>query len=348
LLLAWEPVDFGYRRALIETARAGETTAVAQAELTRLDVALRVTSAYLSLLAAQQVTRTAQADVERRQVLANSVAVLVQNQLRAGADASRAEADLAQARIRLIEAQTNENVSRAVLASLLGVDGTAVQVVAGPLLQPPSAVSVPAQQPAASPLAAMQMARVAESQARDRTLARSYFPRLSVQSGISGRGSSLNESGQLLNGRSGLDLQRMNWAVGMQVTFPLLQIFTTRALRSVEQANEQAARARYDETLLNISASTAQAQIRLEGARQVAQNTPAEVAAARDAEQQARARYEAGLVTLVEVSDAQSLLVNAEIDDAIARLNVWRSLAELAGAQGDLEPVLNLVRTAGP
>jgi outer membrane protein TolC len=114
------------------------------------------------------------------------------------------------------------------------------------------------------------------------------------------------------------------------------------------QANEQAERARYDETLLNISTATAQAQIRLEGARQVAQNTPAEVAAARASEEQARARYDAGLGTLVGVSDAQSLLVNAEIDEAIARLNVWRSLVELAGAQGNLEPVLSLVRTTGP
>jgi hypothetical protein len=42
------------------------------------------------------------------------------------------------------------------------------------------------------------------------------------------------------------------------------------------------------------------------------------------------------------------LLVQAEIDDAIARLSVWRSLAGLAGAQGDLEPFLSLLRTAGP
>jgi outer membrane protein TolC len=143
-------------------------------------------------------------------------------------------------------------------------------------------------------------------------------------------------------------LQRGNWAAGLQVTFPILQIFTIGAERRVEQANEATERAHYDQTLLDISNQIIQAQIRLEGARQVAQNTPAEVFAARDAEQQARARYEAGLATLVEVSEAQSILVQAEIDDSLARLSVWRGLAELAGAQGDLQPFLDLLERTSP
>jgi hypothetical protein len=36
------------------------------------------------------------------------------------------------------------------------------------------------------------------------------------------------------------------------------------------------------------------------------------------------------------VADAQRLLVQAEIDDAVARLTVWRGLLEMGNAQGDL------------
>jgi hypothetical protein len=45
----------------------------------------------------------------------------------------------------------------------------------------------------------------------------------------------------------------------------------------------------------------------------------------------------------VEVSDAESLLVQAEIDDALARLAVWQNLASVAAAQGDLGPYLQLL-----
>jgi len=347
-IVSWEPFDFGFRSGLVDVARTGEATAQARAGVTRLDVAVATVSAYLAVLAAQQVSQTARANVERRQVLATSVGVLVQNQLRPGADASRAEADLALARIRLIQAQTAENASRAALANLLGLGTTGIQIVSGPLLNSPSAASLSAQDPASNPFAVAQMSRIAESLARERVLTKSYFPKVNLQSAFSGRGSGLDPAGQVLSGSSGLGLQRANWAAGLQVTFPILQIFTIRAVRRVEQANEATERARYDQALLDVSGQTAQAEIRLEGARQVAQNTPAEMAAARDAEQQARARYDAGLATLVEVSDAQSLLVQAEIDDSLARLSVWRELAQLAGAQGDLQPFLDLLRTTGP
>src|SRR5881394_1841770 len=75
-------------------------------------------------------------------------------------------------------------------------------------------------------------------------------------------------------------------------------------------------------------------------ARTGAENTPLELEAARTTETQERARYQAGLATLVDVSDAQSFFVQAEIDDALARLAVWQNLASVAAAQGDLSPFL--------
>jgi outer membrane protein TolC len=72
----------------------------------------------------------------------------------------------------------------------------------------------------------------------------------------------------------------------------------------------------------------------------VAQNTPIQLQAARVLEQQSRARYDAGLATIVEVADAQRLLLQAEVGDAVARLGVWRAwLAEVA-AGGDVSRLL--------
>ncbi len=84
----------------------------------------------------------------------------------------------------------------------------------------------------------------------------------------------------------------------------------------------------------------------LAGARRVARNTPIQVDAARTTEQQASARYKAGLATIVEVAEAQRLLTQAEIDDALARLSIWRAMLALAAAEGDLAPYLDQVRRA--
>jgi len=114
----------------------------------------------------------------------------------------------------------------------------------------------------------------------------------------------------------------------------------------VETANERAEEARYDQALQDLTGQLRKAQASLDGARKVAENTPLELGAARTTETQERARYQAGLATLVDVADSQSLLVQAEIDDALARLAVWQNLAAVAAAQGDLGPFLQSLHDA--
>ena len=94
--------------------------------MTRLDVAVATVNAYLTVLAAQRTLRAAEADVQRRDTFDKAVRVLVDNQLRAGADASRADAELARARVNLARSQQQEKISRAALADILGLPDTSV------------------------------------------------------------------------------------------------------------------------------------------------------------------------------------------------------------------------------
>jgi outer membrane protein TolC len=82
-----------------------------------------------------------------------------------------------------------------------------------------------------------------------------------------------------------------------------------------------------------------------DAAREIAQATPIQLAAARQSEAQARARYEAGLASITEVAEAQSLLAEAEYQDAIARVDVWRALLAQAVAQGS---VASFIESLGP
>lgn len=343
VLFSWEPLDFGYRRAAVNAARAGETRASAEASVTQFDVAVAAADAFLTLLAAQQNVEAAQADVQRREVFAKSIHVLVTHQLRPGADASRADAEVARAQIALSRAQQAEQVSRATLAEALGIAGTVVSIDPGPLLSaPPKAVpSFPAL--STHPLAAAEQAKLDEVRAREHILDRSYYPKLHFQVAASGRGSGAGTDGQTASGLNGLGLERANWVAGITVTFPLMKIFSLRASKGIENSNERAEAARYDQVLQQLTGQLERAEAALEGARRVAEKTPIQLQAARDAESQAGARYQAGLGTVVDVADAQSLLTQAEIDDALARLAVWHNLAAVAAAEGHLEPLMQVV-----
>jgi outer membrane protein len=345
LLFSWEPFDFGYRAAKVGAARAARDQAAAEASLTRLDVAVGTVNAYLTVLAAQRTTQAAEADVQRRETFDKAVRVLVDNQLRAGADASRADAELARARVNLARARQQEKISRAALVDILGLPDTSVEVQESSL-----PVTAPDGSPetapiTSNPVAEVQHARLEEAQAQVHILDRSYYPKLYFQSSVYGRGSGWDPAGNFAGGTTGLGPDRSNWAAGLTVTFPVFDIFAIRSRKAVESANERAEAARYDQDLQDLTGQLRKAQASLEGARQVAQNTPVELDAARTTETQERSRYQAGLATLVEVADAQSLLVQAETDDALARLAVWQNLAAVAASQGDLQPFLQFLHS---
>jgi len=343
LLFSWEPFDFGYRGEKVDAARAIRNRATAEASLTRLDVAVATVNACLTVLAAEQTVHAAQADVQRRETFNKAVRVLVDNQLRAGADASRADAELARARVNLARAQQQERISRAVLADILGMPDTSVEVRGSSLLGPPPDTSLQTTPIADHPIAKVQHARVDEALAQVRALNRAYYPKLYFQSAVYGRGSGLDPAGNFLGGTAGLGPDRSNWATGVMVTFPVFDIFTIRSRKAVESANERAEAARFDQAIQDLTGQVRQAQASLEGARHVAENTPLELDAARTTETQERSRYQVGLATLVDVADAQSLLVQAETDDALARLAVWQNLAAVAASQGDLQPFLQFL-----
>jgi outer membrane protein len=95
--------------------------------------------------------------------------------------------------------------------------------------------------------------------------------------------------------------------------------------------------------VLQLRGQEARVRAGLEAARRIAANTPIQLKAAQEAHERARARYGSGLGTLTEASETQRLLVQAEIDDALARLSIWRALAAAARVQGDLRPFLDVV-----
>ncbi len=167
ILFSWEPFDFGLRSANVELARTAMNQANAGVEVTRLDVATAAADAFLAVLAAEQAVRAAQANVERLQIFTQSVHILVQNQLRPGADASRADAELAVARNQLIQAQQTVALNQATLAEALGLAGTLVTVDPGPLLALPPTTALPVPDFDSHPLARAQAAAVETVRARE-------------------------------------------------------------------------------------------------------------------------------------------------------------------------------------
>ena len=337
-LVTWEPFDFGLRRANVAAAAAARAQTEAALKRTQFDVAVATADAYLTLAAAQETVLAAQAGVERGETILRTIHALVNAELRPGADRSRAEAELAAARTQWIQAEQATEVARATVSQFVGMEPARIAISAPGLLQLPPEQNAAPLDTAAHPMAREQTAIVEQEQAQLRALERSYFPRFYLQGAAYARGSGAETDGRLLGGLNGLAPSVQDYALGFTVSFPVADLPAVQAREAAQSAAVRAQAARSQQIATDLRAQWNIAVATVQGARRIAANTPVQVSAARAAADQATARYKSGLGNIDEVAEAQRLLTQAEIDDALARLGVWRGLLAVATAAGDIRP----------
>lgn len=181
---------------------------------------------------------------------------------------------------------------------------------------------------------------VAEAQLRATRM--QYLPRIELLAALWSRGSGLNATSIA----GGLVPDAANWSAGLVVSWPALEAFSVRARVHAATAQRSFLLAQQEETTQAIKSQVDAAHATLDAALMVLQHTPMALQAARATEQQALARYKAGLARVLDVADAQRLLAQAEAEDALARVGVLRARLLLSRALGDLSPFFHAMTSA--
>ncbi len=346
----WELYDFGRRRADVAFYQALARQATQQEYLARLQAGAHAADAFLSMLAAQAELRVARADVARWHTIDQIVRVLVKQQLRPGADASRTDAELAGARIRLARAESRRQNAQAVLAQAIGSARAELMLYPDGLLvhasRAPSPAQLRARRPAAAfhPEARARHAALTASRFQLKELSRADRPRAYLLAAAYGRGTGISNPGQFSGHLNGLwPNSAGNWAVGLGLEYSLTRHLLIHRRQAVARARMHRAQSQYRQVIQSLRRARRQAAADLAAARQLILNSPIELQAAQTGEAQARARYRAGLAGIVDLANAEQLLSQAQSDDSLSRLAVWRSVLETAYARGSLRPFLQSV-----
>jgi len=339
VLVTWQPFDFGLRKANVATATAVRDHAEAAVNRTRYDITVATADAYLTVLAAQQAAEAARASVESWQTLLRSVHALVDAELRPGADESRVRSELAQAQAQVAKAEQAIDVARANLSEFVS-SASAMELDTGTMLEQLPQDALPPLNAGSHPAALEQTAAVAEQKARLDALGRVNYPQFAVQGLAAARGTGLENNGERLGALNGLAPTTENYGVGVTVTFPFMDRYAIREQQAAQSANLRAAQAQSQVIATKLGAQYNAAVASLAGARRVAVITPTEITSAQATLDQATARYQSGLATIDDVAQAQRLLVASRIDDALARLSVWRARLEIDTARGDIQPFI--------
>lgn len=114
--------DFGRTGSLVANSRLEAQAAAQTTQATRFNVILGVNRAYFEVLEAQALVRVAQETVTARQTLTDQVTALGNAQLKSQVDVSFAQVNLSEAQIQLIRARDNLQQAFVDLARALGQD----------------------------------------------------------------------------------------------------------------------------------------------------------------------------------------------------------------------------------
>jgi outer membrane protein TolC len=313
--------DFGKSFATVNFARRLADVALEDIELQRQLIALAVKEAYTNMLFARRLILVNQQALERADLNLRSARGFFEVGTRPRSDVTRAEVDVANARVDVIRARNAERLARAALNVAIGLYAdTPTDVIDNLAYQP---VTLDARQLQREAIRQRPEFRQARLQAdSNEFLARRAF--LDFFPDITGTGS---------YGATRADMNEI-WELGLSLNWSLFDGGNRIARYREARANLEAAKARVRAQELEISREVEQAIISVDETQERIQAAQVAVVSAQENFRLAQGRFDAGVGTILELTDAQLALTQAQNLETQALADYRVALARLDRAVG--------------
>jgi outer membrane protein len=319
--------DFGRTHELVKSSNLHAQAQQENVVTSRALVLLAVDQAYFAVLKAQSVLQVAQETVKDRQLVVDQITAMARSQLKSDLDVSFANVELSQAQLLLLQAQDDLQVSFADFSTALGYsDQRTFNLIDEPL---PASPALDLSQAIAQ---ALQNRPELISERLDVNAANSYataerdlfFPTIS---GVGTAGVTPYRQDQLASHYA---------AAGFNVNIPIFngRLFGAREAEAKyrAQADQQYLRDLQDRIVRDVRAAWLNATTALQRVSVTKQLLDQSTQAL----QLAQARYNLGLSSIVELSQAQLNLTQAQIANASATFDYEAQLSQLNFASGNV------------
>ncbi|MBS1799516.1 MAG: TolC family protein [Acidobacteria bacterium] len=304
--------DFGRTPNLVASSKLMEKARTSDAEASREDIVLATDQVFYQVIEAQETVKVAMQTVAARQALVDQVSALTSSKLRSELDLSFAKVNLSQAKLLLLNAQNELDASRAAFSAVLGygtlIDVTLVDDIGAlpPLASNPDVLIAEAIQNRPD----LQSLKYAEQAAQKFSAAqhRLLLPTISALGVV---GATPVGSPQYFTG---------DWygAIGGNINIPIFNGF--RFTAQAAQASLQAQAAVEQTRLLHnqVVRDVRTAWLNANTSLQKVTVTTELLAQTNTAMELAKTRYDLGLSSIVELSQAELQQIEAAIGNANA------------------------------
>lgn len=307
--------DFGRTSHLVDMARLKADAQNQLADQSRQDILLLTGEAYFDLLRAQAVLKVAKKTVAARQYLVDQVTALAKNNLKTELDVSFASVNLGDAKMMLVQAEDTLKACQAQLAAVLGLSGDTVFALAEePMPAQLSGDPEPLIRQALKSRPELKGSQLEEDAAQQFVKAEHALNYPSI--GVMGAAGLVPAGQKQVDDRYG--------AAGFNINVPIFNGGLFKAREAEARLKEQAARERVQELAVRISRDVRVACLEEKTAYEKVGMSEQVQKQAQTAFDLAFSRYNLGLSSIVELSQAQMNLTSAQLAFASAKYD-WEA-----------------------
>lgn len=336
----WEAFSFGRLKSRIDYAASQVNKDSADIAQEQFVESVKISGAYLNLLVAETVYKSAVANLERAKYIQQVVLARTRSGLNAGVDSSIANAEVSKAKLLIIDARNNEQQYRNQLTQLMNI-APADYIADSSFLNTLPQNYTTSFSISANPQVKYYQTRIDQSNSYQKLLAKSILPGLNIfgvfQSKASGfdynyAGSNSNYSKNYFDG---VNPTRSNYVVGISMAWNIMSIAKIKHQTEAQKFVSLGLQNEYDLVATQLNDQLVLAGQRIENSLQSWQEAPIQYKAASDAYLQKSVLYKNGLTNIIDLQQALYLVSRAETDRSVAYINVWQSLLQKAAASGD-------------
>ena len=344
----WDFFTFGKTQEKINLSKIDVQAKEKDLNQEKFQQEIKISSAYLNLLASQRLLISQQKNLSRAEVFKKTAVARVKNGLLAGVDSTLATAEVSKAKIALNLARNTVKEQNNKLVDLMGVapqdfvtDTLFVNQIPKELLLETKATD------SLHPLLQYYKTKIDYSNQQVKLYKRFYYPTMSafgvLQTRASGfeTGYAIDQNAFSRNYWDGVNPDRSNYLVGVGISWNLTTPFRMSKQVSAQKYVSQALKEEYDQADRELKSQMALADDKIKITLDNYAEAPIQVKAASQAYLQKSTLYKNGLTDLTDLTQTIYTLNRAEIDRDIVNNNVWQSFLLKVAASGNFDLFIN-------
>ena len=322
----YELLDFGLKRSTVRSAQAYVNLSQADLDRETYLVKWEVSKLYLDILKNQFQLAIDRENVSRYETVYKVIQAVTQSGIKPGADSALALAELSKTRITYNQTFGNIRQLQQQLSYLTGIPTDNIDVDTAQTKSYLSALGV-----TGGPIDTLAYHNPLidyfnkEKQLylqREDLVRKSYLPKVFLTGVGWARGSSIDYTDNYKSTISGLGYQRFNYMAGLTLEYDLFNIVHRKDRERIARNNTLASEYGLQQQQLSLANVGNKAEESIRTATKNLVEIPVQIDAAQSAYNQKTAQYKAGIINLVDLTNASFVLYRSQ-SDYVQTLSDW-------------------------